>query len=115
MNVSCASDSISCDELIIEEAEKTRSLIAASRRHLAEYKSIDLAAMETRVRNLCNNIRSSSKKSREKTKGLICSIIDDLNQLEQEVLARREEIISRQKKISQRGAALAYGNITGKT
>jgi len=114
MNSSHASGTIPYDDLIVEEAKKTSSLIATSLRHLGEYKSIDLGALEARVRNLCNNIRSAPNESREKVKSIICSIMEDLNRLELEVSARREEVISRQNKISQRGAALAYGGGMGK-
>ncbi len=109
MNLPHASGAIPCDDSIIEEAKKTSSLIAASRQHLAESKSVDLGALEVRVRNLCNNIRSAPNKSCEDVKSIICSIMEDLNQLELEVVAHRQEVISRQNKISQRGATLAYG------
>lgn len=67
---------------ITQETEKVAALIAAAGRHLSEGKMVDLAALEDKVRVLCQAIAEAPAEEARGLKGAIEAIIRDLNGLE---------------------------------
>lgn len=77
---------------IKEEAAKVASMIDAARRLTAEDKTVDLSALEGKVRKLCEGFHQQADSGDTECMVLINVIIGELEKLEAELTAKKGQM-----------------------
>jgi hypothetical protein len=101
------SDETSLD--IDTRADKVTALIETSRRMLADGRPIDLAALEGKVRALCEAATAAPAEERPRLKAVLAEIIDGLDRLTDDLTARHPGLAERDDEDLRRRALGAYG------
>jgi len=91
------------------EIEKIASIISTARQHLAMDRSVDLAALQSRVRDLCEAISLAKPDQVEAVKAALESILGDLDAVEAELIDSHKRIMAGLDSPSPKQATDAYG------
>ncbi len=94
---------------LIQEAEKVASLVTTARRFLGEDKMVDLSALEGKVGALCLAIQAAPREDTRGLKPSIVAILEDLDRLEADLVARNDETGTETGETERRRATTAYG------
>jgi hypothetical protein len=76
---------------IMKEAEKISSLIATTRRLMADNKSVDLSNLEHKIKALCKKSETTGSSLAADVQGVLIAIIEDLNLLDDEITTLYEK------------------------
>lgn len=95
--------------IIHEELEKAASLIAGARRLMAEGRSVDLTALEDRVRTIAASVQDASGEVQETYREHLGILVGILDALESELKSQHKALEEGLKNIKQREAHGAYG------
>ena len=95
--------------IIREELEKTASLIAGARRLMAEGRSVDLTALEDRVRTIAATVQNAPGEVQEACREHLGILVDILDALESDLESQHKALEKGMKSIIQREAHGAYG------
>ena len=97
------------EDLIREELEKAASLIAGARRLMAEGRSVDLSALEDRVRTITTAIQEAPTEIQEAYVEHLSVLVEVLDALENDLHSQNEALEEGLKSIKHREAHGAYG------
>ena len=105
-------DSISpsmAETIIREELEKAASLISGARRLMAEGRSVDLSAVEDRIRTITTAVQSAPDAVQSTYKEHLTVLLEILDSLQIDLETRHKALEEGLKNIRQREARSAYG------
>jgi hypothetical protein len=97
------------ETVIREELEKAASLISGARRLMAEGRSVDLSAVEDRVRTITTAVQSAPDAVQSAYKEHLSVLLDILDALEIDLENRHKTLEEGMKSIRHREARGAYG------
>lgn len=97
------------EALIRGELEKAASLISGARRLMAEGRSVDLSALEDRVRTITAGVQSAPQTVQAAYKEHLEALVDVLNALQNDLESQHKALTEGLKTIKHREAHGAYG------
>lgn len=97
------------DEIIRQELEKAASLIAGARRLMAEGRSVDLTALEDRVRTIAAAVQDAPGEVQETYREHLGVLVEVLDALQGDLEGQHKALEEGMKSIKQREAHGAYG------
>ena len=97
------------DEVIHEELEKAASLISGARRLMSEGRSVDLSALEERVRTIAAAVQAAPGDVQDTYKEHLSVLVDILDALQTDLESQHKALEDGMKSIKQREAHGAYG------
>ncbi|HEY9163598.1 MAG TPA: hypothetical protein VIN57_03220 [Magnetovibrio sp.] len=98
------------EKIIREELEKAASLIYGARRLMAEGRSVDLHALEERVRTITSAVQSAPSGVQEAYKEHLGVLVEILDALERDIEDQHKALEEGLKSIKLREAHGAYGS-----
>lgn len=72
------------------EIGRIAAVIATARGHLASGRTVDLTALQTRVRLLCDSIETAPPANPEDISEALGALLSDLDDLEKDLIARQD-------------------------
>lgn len=98
------------EKIIREELEKTASLVVGARRLMAEGRSVDLNALEERVRTITAAVQSAPATLQSTYKEHLGVLVEILDALERDIEGQHKALEEGLKSIKHREAHGAYGS-----
>lgn len=95
--------------VIKDELEKTASLISGARRLMAEGRSVDLSALEDRVRTIADAVQNAPVDVQDSYKEHLGVLVEILDALEGDLEGQHKALEEGLKNIKHREAHGAYG------
>lgn len=92
-----------------QEIERISAIIATARDHLESGRSVDLAALEDRVRDLCDRVAEAPPGAPAPLKEALERLSADLDDLENDLIARQDAHTEPLHEASHRRASRIYG------
>lgn len=97
------------EKIIREELEKAASLISGARRLMAEGRSVDLSALEDRVRTIAAAVQDAPGEIQDAYKEHLGVLVEILDALEADLQSQHKALEEGMKTIKHREAHGAYG------
>ncbi len=97
------------DAIIHEELEKAASLISGARRLMSEGRSVDLTALEERVRTIAATVQAAPGEVQDIYKEHLSVLVDIIDALQTDLENQHKALEDGMKSIKQREAHGAYG------
>ena len=97
------------ETIIREELEKAASLISGARRLMAEGRSVDLSAVEDRIRTITTAVQSAPDAVQSTYKEHLTVLLEILDSLQVDLETRHKALEESMKNIRHREARSAYG------
>ncbi|MCK5446324.1 MAG: hypothetical protein KAI73_11925 [Rhodospirillaceae bacterium] len=93
---------------IQNQMEKAKSLINTAQRLLADGQMIDLSALEERVAELSQSLKSTGVETAQPFIAPVGKLIDSLDQLEKDLTAHQQNLQHEQQRLDRQKARNAY-------
>lgn len=97
------------EQIVRAELEKAASLISGARRLMAEGRSVDLSALEERVRTIAAAVKDAPDEVQATYKEHLGALVDVLDALEGDLQDQHKALEEAMKTIKHREAHGAYG------
>jgi hypothetical protein len=98
------------EQLIREALEKAASLVVGARRLMAEGRSVDLTALEERVRTITSAVQNAPADIQSTYKEHLSVLVEILDTLEHDIEGQHKALEEGLKSIKHREAHGAYGS-----